>query len=69
MLQFANHENKRLKKIWDDFVDISHLELEQRQYKNDSILSKIIPILKLARFYTNYTGREKVRQIQNWNYF
>ena len=51
-------------------VSISkHSFLEQRQYKSDSILSKIITILKLARFFTTYTVREKERQLQNWNYF
>ena len=34
-------------------------ELEPRQYKNDSIRSKMIPTLKLPRFFTKYTVREK----------
>ena len=38
--------------------------LEQRQYKNDSIQSKLIPILKLPRFFS---GDEKARQFQSWN--
>ena len=29
----------------------------------------MIPILKLPRFFTTYTGREKAWQFQNWNYF
>ena len=29
--------------------------LELRPYKNDSIMSKIIPILKLPRFFATYT--------------
>ena len=29
------------------------------QYKNDSIQPKIIPILKMCRFFTTYTEREK----------
>ena len=33
--------------------------LEPRQYKNDSIQSKIIPTLKLPRFFTTYTVWEK----------
>ena len=37
-------------------------DLEQRQYKNDSIQSKIIPILKLARFFPHCIGGEKERQ-------
>ena len=45
------------------------LELEQRQNKRDSIQSKIIPILKLARFFPHHVGGEKARQIQSWNYF
>ena len=45
------------------------LSLELRQFKNDSIQSKIIPILKLPRFFTTYTARGKGRQIQNWNHF
>jgi len=33
-----------------------HLQgLEQRQYKNDSIQSKLIPTLKLPPFFTTYT--------------
>ena len=43
--------------------------LEQRQYKNDSIQSKITPILKLARFFPHCIGGEKERQFQSWNYF
>ena len=43
--------------------------LEQRQNKNDSIQSKIIPILKLPRFFPHRLGGEKARQIQGWNYF
>ena len=43
--------------------------LEQRQYKNDSIQSKIIPILKLARFSPHFIGGKKERQFQSWNYF
>ena len=43
--------------------------LELRQYKNDSIQSKIIPTLKLPLFFTTYTVRGKARQFQNWNYF
>ena len=43
--------------------------LEPRQYKNDSIQSKIIPILKLARFLSHCLGGEKERQFQSWNYF
>ena len=39
--------------------------LEPRQYKNDHIQSKIIPILKLPQFFTIYTVRRKARQFQN----
>ena len=39
--------------------------LEPRQYKNDSIQSKIIPILKLARFFPHCLGGEKERQFQS----
>ena len=45
------------------------IRLEQRQYKNDSIQSKIVPILKLARFIPHCLGGEKERQFQSWNYF
>ena len=34
-------------------------ELEQRQYEKDSIQSKIIPILKLPRFFPHRIGDEK----------
>ena len=43
--------------------------LEPRQIKNNPIQSKIIPILKLALFFTLRTGGEKGRQFQSWNYF
>ena len=43
--------------------------LEQRQYKNDSIQSELIPILNLARFFSHCLGGEKERQFQSWNYF
>ena len=43
--------------------------LEQRQNKNDSIQSKIIPILKLPLFFSFCTGGEKAWQFQRWNYF
>ena len=32
------------------------MKLELRQYKNDAIQSKIIPTLKLPRFFTPYTA-------------
>ena len=44
-----------------------HRHLEQRQNKNDSIQSKIIPILKLPRFSPHRIGGEKARQFQSWN--
>ena len=47
----------------------SWLILEQRQNKNDSIQPKIIPILKLPRFFPHRLGGEKARQIQGWNYY
>ena len=43
--------------------------LELRQYKNDSIQSKIIPTLKLPRFFHHLDGEGKERQFQNWNLF
>ena len=43
--------------------------LEQRQFRNDSIQSRIIPIWKLPPFYPRRIGGEKARQSQNWNYF
>ena len=39
--------------------------LEQRQNKNDSIQSKILPILKLPLFSPHCIGGEKARQFQN----
>ena len=45
------------------------LKLEQRQYKNDSIQSKKIPILNLPRFFPRRLGDEKERQFQNRNFF
>ena len=43
-----------------------NLILKQRQNKNDSIQSKIIPILKLPRFFPYRIGGEKGRQFQTW---
>ena len=42
-----------------------NIKLEQRQYKNDSIQSEIIPILKLAHFFPHCIGGEKERQFQS----
>ena len=41
------------------------LKLEQRQYKNDSIQSKKIPILNLPRFFPHRVDDEKQRQLQS----
>ena len=41
------------------------LLLELRQYKNDTIQSKVIPTLILPRFFTTFTAREKARRLQN----
>ena len=49
--------------------DITEFLAQARQYKNDSIQSKIIPTLKLPLFFTTYTVRGKARQYKNWNYF
>ena len=46
-----------------------HVLLEQRQYRNDSFQSKIIPILNLPPFSLRRISGEKERQFQNWNYF
>ena len=45
------------------------LFLEQRQYKNNSIQSKKIPVLILPRFFPRRVGDEKERQFQNWTFF
>ena len=42
--------------------------LEQRKDKNDSILTKIIPVLKLPRFFPRCIGGKKERQFQKWNF-
>ena len=42
--------------------------LEQRQEKNDSIPTKLIPVLKLSRFFPTRIGGKKERQFQNWNF-
>ena len=49
--------------------DLDQKVLELRQYKNDSIQSKQIPILKLKCFFHHLFGEEKERQFQNWNLF
>ena len=43
--------------------------LEPRQYKDNSIQSKNIPIMKLPLFCITYTAKEKARQFQNWIFF
>ena len=45
------------------------LVLELRQYKNNSIQSKRIPILKLPGNVPHRIGGEKARQFQSWHYF
>ena len=57
-------------KVWREYIFLRSIELrevllEQRQDKNDSIQSKIIPILKLPRFFPHRLGGEKARQIQS----
>ena len=42
---------------WNDYFSL-------RQYKNESIQSKNIPILKLPHFLPTYTVRQKARQFQ-----
>ena len=53
-----------------DFISkiFSEIMLEQRQYKIDSIKSKIIPVLKLPCFFSHRKGGEKARQFQYWNF-
>ena len=53
--------------LLSDIVKIG--KLEPRQYKNDSIQSKIIPTLKFPPLFTIYTVREQAREFQNWNNF
>ena len=55
--------------IYNARESITHAVLEPRQYKNDSIQSKIIPILKMPHFFTTYPMRKKARQIQTYNDF
>ena len=43
--------------------------LELRQYKNDSIQSKKIPVLKLPRLFPRCISDEKERQFQNQIFF
>ena len=50
-------------------IKATNYQLEQRQYKNYSIKSKIIPILKLARFFPHCLDGETERQFQSWNHF
>ena len=54
-------------KEWYSILHILHF-LEQRQYKNSSIQSTLIPILKLPLFFITYTARGKAQQFQNWNF-
>ena len=48
---------------------ISNSILEPRQYKNDSIQSKIIPRLKLPRFFTHLYGQGKRAAISKLELF
>ena len=59
-----NHAN-----LWLSYVSKMTACLELRQYKNNSIQSKIILILKLPLFFITYTAREKARQFKKWNIF
>ena len=43
--------------------------LELRQYKNDSIQSKNIPILKLPLFFISYTNEGKIAGISKLEIF
>ena len=43
--------------------------LVPRQYKNYSIQSKIVQILKFLHFFPHRIGGEKARQFQSCNYF
>ena len=54
--------------IWK-LIKETEWDLEQRQNKNDSIQSKMIPILKFSRFFPHRLGGEKARTIQSWNHF
>ena len=70
--QLRRRQNCRILKNW--MASKHHdcqgeVMLKQRQYKNDFIQSKIIPILKLTQYFTTYNVKEKERQIQNWNHF
>ena len=54
------HVGREKKVMFDQVCFAQHWRsLEQRQYKNDSIQSKVIPTLNLPRFSTTYTVREK----------
>ena len=61
----------RFESLWKSYkfqsfiLTLEYLVLEQRQYKNDSIQSKIIPIFKLPHFFPCRLGGEKARQIQS----
>ena len=56
----------KLSTISSYFREKTFRDLELRQYKNNSIQSKNIPILKLPLFFITYTAREKARQFQTW---
>ena len=53
----------------DDHAHFFHRSLELRQYKNDTIHSKINPVLNLPRFFPRRIGDEKEWQFQNLNFF
>ena len=60
-----------LKKKIFCFVMTKNLLLELRQFKNDSIKSKIIPILRLPRFFTTEGKRVAISKLKlfltRWN--
>ena len=55
--------------IGNDLHGILFIQFEQRQNRNVSIQSTIIPILKLPGGFPHCIGGEKERHFQSWNYF
>ena len=67
--EFKNESRWRaLKSLIRPFYPLSFTRLEQRQDKNDSIPTKIIPVLRLPHFFSRRIGGKKERQFQNWNF-
>ena len=81
MISYLRCKTYKLYLIWEDGCEKKEPKgfttpkglglgpLELRQYKNDSIQSKNIPILKLPLFFISYTNEGKIAGISKLEFF